>query len=181
MSTTALMDWIKTNIENGLKQKYACTWSLQPGITPTHLHNCVLCSCRLAVATTCPTLGCKTQQRPSCSCRRPLPPRTAGCLWHRHLRTQTRRVSDTAGRSAEGVSVVDGLSLLYLRYDGTCSCQPPVASCWWPGHKLRNSSSLVDHRDPPQHRVNLSTRLRLRNTSHTKKYIRTMEQKRMTF
>lgn len=62
-------------------------------VSPAHLHNCVLCSCRLAVASTCPTPDCKTPQRPDCSCRRLLPPRTVSCSQHTHLSTHTHRVS----------------------------------------------------------------------------------------
>lgn len=58
-------------------------------VSPAHLHNCVLCSCRLAVASTCPTPDCKTPQRPDCSCRRLLPPRTVSCSQHTHLSAHT--------------------------------------------------------------------------------------------
>lgn len=60
----------------------------------THLHNCVLCSCRLAVASICLRLDCKTPQRPNCSCHRLLPPHTVSCLQHTHLQTQTQNDED---------------------------------------------------------------------------------------
>lgn len=56
--------------------------------SPTHLHNSALCSCRSAVASTCPSLDCRTPRRPSCSCHRLLPPRTVSCSRHTHLKTQ---------------------------------------------------------------------------------------------
>lgn len=70
-------------------------------MSPAHLRNCVLCSCRSAVASTCPTPDCKTPRRPDCSCRRLLPPRTVSCSRHKHLHTHTHRASKLRGHLAE--------------------------------------------------------------------------------
>lgn len=60
---------------------------LHAHMLPTHLHSCVLCSCRMAAASTCLTLDCKTPPKPNCSCRRLLPPHTISCLPHTHLKS----------------------------------------------------------------------------------------------
>lgn len=98
------------------------------------LHNSVPCSCRSAVATTCPSLDCKTPQRPNCSCHRLLPPHTVSCLQHTHLKTDTGwRKMDTHTRSTSHLSPSDGQIIFFTCVASThvhVSYLPPGVGGW---------------------------------------------------
>lgn len=69
-------------------------------VSSAHLHNCALCSCRWAVASTCPTRDCRTLRRPSCSCRRLHRPRTASCSRRTPLSGNTEKGGQRPSRKA---------------------------------------------------------------------------------
>lgn len=139
---------------------------IHAAVLPAHLHNCALCSCRWAVASICPTLDCKTLRRPGCSCRRLLPPRTASCSRRTHLKGNADIENQSSSREAtsqnhEDVRAAAQHSLRYQRYVDTCSCRPPVASCYCSDHKPRNSSSPGGRRGRLRRTADLSAHLRL--------------------
>lgn len=142
--------------------------------SPSHLHNCALCSCRSAAASTCPTPDCKTPRRPGCSCRRLPPPHRASC-------SQRTRLSGNMDKKQNKIQKVRGHfarqhltnttrcelrsgppGLRYRRCVDTCSCRPPVASCCCSDRKPRNFSSPGGRRGRPRRTADLSARPRLR-------------------
>lgn len=136
--------------------------------SPAHLHNCGLCSCRSAAASTCPTPDCKTPRRPGCSCRRLPPPRTASCSRRTLLSgSMDKKNSKVGGHFAKQHLTNDDMGaaaqpgLRYRRCVDTCSCRPPVASCCCSDHKPRNFSSPGGRRGRLRRTADLSARLRL--------------------